>query len=154
MSYSDVSPSSSYHRNARSQPIAIKDAHLYTLESLNEEREECEKQFYECATWRMYSRIVADRLNTPPRYSTVPVYNGCPSPASVGSHVQQGHNSGSPVPTSGGLIRPQPRYARPSTVSPFEHSQSQLFCPNPFMDAAMMHSMQSDSDDEVFELEL
>lgn len=145
MSYSHVSPSSSYRR---SQPIAIKDAHLYTLESLDEEREECEKQFYECATWRMYNRIVSDRLNTPPRYNAAPIYNGGPSPASVGSHVQQSHSSASPVPTSGGLIRPQPRYVRPSTVSPFEQSRSHLFCP-------IMHSMQTaDFDEEVFELEL
>jgi hypothetical protein len=103
----------------------------------------------------MYNRIVVDRLNTPPRYSVSPIYNGGPSPASVGAHVQQTHSSASPVPTSGGLIRPQPRYCRPSSVSPFEQSQPQLFGINPFMDATDTHPAQSsDFDDEVFELEL
>ena len=155
MSCSHASLSSYNQRNTlvrRSQPIAIRDAHQLNNEAFEEEREECEKQFYECATWRMYNRIVADRLNTPRRQITDPIYNGGPSPATVGSHSQQSHCSSSPLPLSNGLVRPQPRYAyaRPGMVPSVHQPYSEQFCPNPFMDAMQTCEL----DEEVFDLEI
>ncbi|CAB9527999.1 expressed unknown protein [Seminavis robusta] len=73
---------------ARSQPIAIAKGDAdWGLQELDMEREECEKRFYESATWRMYTRIVDHRLNSPDSQSPAPVHynNGSPSPCSVGS---------------------------------------------------------------------
>ena len=128
----------------RSRPIAIKNQLPVTVE-VEEQNEECEKQFYELSTWKMHDRIVSHRLSTPPQASA-PIHdcdNGWASPAVISP-------AGSPVQSQ--LVRPKPRYARAEILSVFASEQR-------YHDdlSSSSHSEPSYADgleDEVFDMEL
>ena len=147
-------PSSSYvsrSQLAPSKPIAIKHNEDHFFVEDQEDLEENEKQFYECATWRMYNRIVDHRLHSPPQQAIAPIHHG-----SAGCSPIHGHANNNCSPQQGQLIRPQPRYARAPTLMPMlDQQQHQPFA----MGGLPVHDQHNDDmnhlfDEEIFELEL
>ena len=135
---------------ALSKPIAIKrsDNH-FDLEN-HEDHEQHEKQFYECATWRMYNRIVDHRLHSPLQQAPIHQhqYENISADCSP-SHIHVNYSFSGCSPQQEGqpqLVRPKPRYARapPLTMPLYEHHQYQPYATNE----------TSIFDEEVFELEL
>jgi len=119
----------------------------------DDESEHYEKQFYECKTWQMYSRIVDHRLNSP--LVAAPIHNNSNTANNDSSNVVSPqvhqHQQGSPASNGCGLIRPKPRYAVPAgLVLPVPA------VPQHFFDFAahQVNDFDEAFDGEVFELDM
>lgn len=135
---------------APSKPIAIKRSDDGCDLEDQEEHEQHEKQFYECATWRMYNRIVDHRLHSPLQQAPIHQrqYDNASADCSPSQlHVNNSYSGCSPQQQGQPqLVRPKPRYARSAPLAMSLHQQQQYQ-----LDATTESIV---FDEEVFELEL
>ena len=131
-----------------SKPITIKHSKDHLCWEHQEDLEEREKRFYECATWRMYNRIVDHRILSPTLQGAAPIHHHtqlqqCRSSPHV-HKINRSYHSPEQSQQSE-LVRPKPRYPRvvPVVTPIYEQAQHR----HDFVHDATM-------DDETFELEL